>query len=167
MSGPAAGTRCGVCEHARSGEINSMVNAGVLSSAVIARKFGLAKDQVSRHKFRRHPGVVVAAAAHRAPRPSGPADPDDGELARLRTLRAQLEGDMAARPRSDTARELRQVHARIAELDGDSAPKRVGVADVEGLAEQVRRWLEALEPFPDAREAMLRATSPELLGGEG
>jgi hypothetical protein len=31
----------------------------------------------------------------------------------------------------------------------------MGVADVEGLPELIAAWFEALEAFPEAREAML------------
>lgn len=159
---------CAVCNHAQIAEINARIAAGVLSGARIGAAFGLPKDAVSRHVYRRHAGVITTSGgrwkqANLSGTTNNTPDPDATEVDKLVTLRAQLESDMAARPRSDTARELRQVNQRIAELRGEARPKQVSVSDVEGLPEQVARWFEALEPFPDAREAMLAATDPALL----
>lgn len=152
-----------------------MVEAGVLSGARIGGIFGLPSDAVSRHVYRRHPGVVVreggrwkqmnATPVTRADKKKSNGASTDAatEVEKLVVLRKQLEDDMKMRPRSDTARELRQVNQRIAEIRGEARPKQVTVADVEGLAEQVARWFEALEPFPDARDAMLAVTDKTLL----
>lgn len=168
MSGPVPGAMCAVCNHPQVAEINARVAAGVLSGARIGAAFGLPKDAVSRHVYRRHAGVVVGKngrwkQANAAGTTNNTPDPNATEEDKLIVLRGQLEADMAARPRSDTARELRQVNQRIAELRGEARPKQVSVADVEGLPEQVARWFEALEPFPEAREAMLAATDKALL----
>ena len=162
MSGPAPGTGCQVCEHPQAGLINADIAAGVLSNRKIGLKYGIGRDSVSRHVFKRHPGAPQPSSSRGATPPS-----DATQLERLLLVRKQLEDDMAVRARPETSRELRQVNARIAELEGSDRPKELSVEDVAGLPEQVARWFRALEPFPDAREAMLEATDPALLGAAG
>lgn len=175
MSGPIPGAQCDTCNHPQSAEINAMIEEGVLSGAKIGAIFGLPKDAVSRHVYRRHPGVTLREGtrwkqANATPvtremkrQQNGEASEAVTEVEKLVVLRQQLEDDMKMRPRSDTARELRQVNQRIAEIRGEARPKQVSVADVEGLPEQIARWFEALEPYPEAREAMRAATDPSLL----
>lgn len=168
MSGPAPGTGCAVCEHPDHTLIEADIASGLLSNRRIAAKYGMGKDSVGRHVFKRHSGDEFIKS-----RPDGRGrgqnrrgtggSPDGSELDKLIVLRAQLEGDMATRPRAETSRELRQVNQRIAELRGADKPKNVTVADVRGLAEQIARWFKALEPYPEAREAMLAVTDRELL----
>lgn len=165
MPGPQTGAGCLTCQHPDVTEINALLNAGQLPTRVIARKFGLDRNTVGRHVFKRHPGVVPRDASGN---PSAP-DPDDGrtELQRLEDMRVILETEVRRAPRADLSRELRQVNQRIAEIRGTDRPKEVRVEDVQGLVEQVRRWFEALEPYPDAREAMYLATDQALLEAAG
>lgn len=162
VGGTHLGAGCATCAHPDVAAINALVNEGRWSSRQIARRYGLSKDTVARHAFKRHPGV-------RGTEPARPPVGDDerGEVERLRDIRASLETEMARAPRADLSRELRQVNERIAHLEGTDRPVEASLSDVRGLAEQVRRWFEALEPYPDAREAMFAATDPELLGAAG
>lgn len=160
MSGPTPGTGCAVCEHPQAGQINADIVAAVLSNRKIATKWGIGKDSVNRHVFKQHPGVPAHGT-----RSTTPTD-DASTLDRLKLIRTQLEQDMAARARPETSRELRQVNQQIAELEGSDRPKELGISDVAGLPEQIKRWFDALEPFPEAREAMLAATDPSLLGSK-
>jgi hypothetical protein len=166
VSGPAPGTGCHTCEHPDVGAINALINEGVLTSRQISRRYGLAKDTVARHAFKKHPGVVPPDGA---PSPPDPDDPGTTKtrLQRLQEQRGALEVEMQRNPRSDISRELRQVNAEVAEIEGTDRPRAATVADVHGLPEQVRRWFEALEPFPDAREAMFLATDRALLEAAG
>jgi hypothetical protein len=162
VSGPAPGTGCLVCEHQDSALINQALGSGLLSNRKVALKFGVPKDSVNRHVYKRHPGAPQAGGARGAL-------PDEGssQLDRLKLIRQQLEEDMAERPRAETSRELRQVNQRIGEIEGTDRPRSVTVADVEGLSEQVAAWFRALEPFPEARDAMMAATDPRLLASAG
>lgn len=165
MSGPAPGTGCNICESPDRAAINSEIAAGVLSSRAIDRKYGLTRGTTGRHKAKFHPGVVVVSGE---PGESKGAVGDDApEIEKLKVIRAQLEAAMLHNPRAETSRELRQVNQRIAEIQGLDKPKRLDVADVKGLPEQIKRWFEALEPYPEAREAMMRATDPKLLEASG
>lgn len=165
MPGPAPGAQCQVCDSPHAAQVNADLANPALSNRYVAREYGLNKDSVARHRRDRHPGT-----------PEGPprvgidtdGDPDDTtELERLRVIRGQLEASLRERVRSDVARELRQVNGRIAELEGRDRPREVGMQDVAGLPEQVARWFEALERFPEARDAMLEATDPALLERAG
>lgn len=162
MSGPTPGTGCAVCEHPQAGQINGELRRAVLSNRKIALKFGIGKDSVNRHVFKRHPGAPTSGD------PSGQMpEEDDTVLERLKLIRQQLEESMADRARPETSRELRQVNQQIAEIEGTDKPKELSVSDVAGLPEQVARWFKALEPFPEARQAMFEATDPDLLGRAG
>lgn len=166
MPGPPPGTGCTVCEHPQHARINAILSEGAVSRRRVARDFGLNKDAVGRHCWNRHRGYDPKPKA--APDTSG--EDEEGpvsERAALLVIKKQLEEEMAARPRSDLSRELRQVTGRLAEIDGMNAVKSLGVEDVAGLPEQVAAWFRALEPFPDARAAMLAATDPKLLEASG
>jgi hypothetical protein len=148
VPGPEPGTGCTACEHEHVTQINALVNDGRLSNRQIGRQFGLGKDVVSRHVFKRHPGVAVGAPAA----PTGDPATDDGrtELQRLEDIRVALEKELNRSPRADISRELRQVNQRIAEIRGTDRPREVAVTDVEGLP-----------------EAMFLATDRELLEAAG
>lgn len=163
MSGPLPGANCTVCAHPRVSEVNADCNAGILSSRKIAARWGLSKDAVNRHRYKLHEGVVSPAQRGATQPPAQTVS----EIDTLRAMKTQLEAEMAQRPRSDTSRELRQVVSRIAEIEGSDRPREASLSDVAGLAEQVARWFRALERYPEAREAMLAATDPELLGAAG
>lgn len=170
VSNPSAGVEpgdgCLTCASPDVDEINEMLSrVPPVPARQIAKRFGLGKDSVNRHAFKRHPGVVVPDA--RPPVrdldvPRAGLD-DRTELQKLETQREALERALERNARADTSRELRQVNQRIGEIRGDHQAKTVTLADVEGLREQVRRWFEALEPFPDARDAMAAATDPTLM----
>ena len=164
-SGPPVGAGCATCTHPEVGQINALINQGLTSSRKIARMYNLGKDTVARHAYKRHPGVIPEGSA-----PMPEDDSDDvpkTELDRLDDIRVALEAEMRRAPRADLSRELRQVNGRIAEIRGTDRPKEMKVEDVKGLPEQIRAWFEALEPFPDAREAMFLATDPKLLEAAG
>jgi hypothetical protein len=165
MPGVAPGTGCLTCEHPDAALINAALMAETLSARAIARKFGLPKDSVARHKYKRHPGYTPPLPKG-APDTTGDTDYRP-EVERLKDIRNTLESEMRRAPKADLSRELRQVNQRIAELEGTDRPKSVTVADVVGLAEQVAEWFKALEPFPDAREAMWLATDRALLERAG
>lgn len=163
MPGPTPGTGCTVCEHPDVASINADIGAQALSNRKIAAKYGLDRGAIGRHEYKRHPGVPDTGRA-----PGGVTPPDgSSQLDRLKLIRSQLEDDMAARARAETSRELRQVNARIAEIEGTDRPKTLSVADVAGLPEQVAAWFRALEPYPEARAAMMEATTPELRKASG
>lgn len=159
MSGPAPGAGCTICEHPDAAIINQAINAGRESNRKVATRFGLSKDAVNRHIFRKHRGLDPRVGSPKGARPDAGAS----EIDRLKLIREQLEQDMAERARPETSRELRQVNERISVLEGTDRPKSVTVADVRGFPEQIAKWFQALEAFPEAREAMMAATDPELL----
>lgn len=162
--GPPVGAGCATCQHPDAEQINALINQGRTSSRKIARMYGLAKDTVARHAFKRHPGVIPVGSAAE---PEDDGDDPKTELERLDDIRVALEAEMRRAPRADLSRELRQVNGRIAEIRGTDRPKEMRVEDVQGLPEQIKRWFEALEPYPDAREAMFLATDPKLLEAAG
>ena len=125
MSGPAPGSQCHVCLSPDVALINAAIHSGQ-SGRKVAARFGLGKDSVFRHIANRHLEFKVGE------KPEIDDSTDDSEaeggteLSGLFLMRKQLEREMAQRPRSDTARELRQVHQRIGELSGEDRPKSVG-----------------------------------------
>jgi len=163
--GPAPGTGCATCEHPDIAFINAALMNPALSRREIARQYGLGKDSVNRHYFKRHPGVQIAPPKG-APDTTGDVD-SRSELDRLKDIRIVLEAEVQRSPKADMSRELRQVNQRIAEIEGTDRPKSVTIRDVDGLAEQVAEWFKALEPYPEAREAMWLATDNALLERAG
>lgn len=162
MSGPAKGALCQVCNSPYAAQINAAVAAHVSGEkrstmSAIASRFGVHKDALLRHQNNRHPGTIAPGKPSTS-KPDEPPELSGSELDRLRASAAILEADFQKRPTAETSRELRLIWQRVAELEGQDAPKSVGVEDVEGLPELVAAWAEALEPYPEARAAMQRVT---------
>ncbi len=160
MSGPTPGARCAVCNSSDRMAIEQADADGV-SRREIARRYLLGKDVVSRHFYHGH---VKAPPVKPGEEPELPAPDELSELDRLKVTRAILVTALDAEPRSDTAREIRQISERIANLSGEHRAKTARVQDVEGLPELIEAWFRALEPFPEARAAMVAATPKEYLG---
>lgn len=158
MPGPAPGARCAVCNSPDRAAIEQADADGV-SRREIAKRYTLGKDVVSRHFYNGHVSRVPPPGEEAAP-----PDPDEvSELDRLKITRAVLVRELDREPRSDTAREIRQISERIATLSGEHRAKTARVQDVEGLPELIEAWFRALEPYPEARAAMLAATPPDML----
>lgn len=161
MSGPAPGARCAVCRHPQRAAIEDADHRGV-SRRQIAKDFDLGKDVVSRHFYGRHP-AMPQTGQDGAPLEQVPVAPDEAsEEERLRITRGALVEVFNEDPRPETAREIRQLSERIGVLSGEHRAKTARVEDVEGLPELIAGWFAALEPFPEAREAMLAATPEEM-----
>lgn len=156
MSGPVPGARCAVCNHADRAAIEQADADGV-SRREIARRYGLGKDAVSRHFYGRH-----APARPEGEEPELPAPDEMSELDRLRVNRAVLVKELESNPDPGIAREIRQTSERIAALAGEHRATTATVRDVEGLPQLIEAWFRALEPWPEARAAMLEATPEEL-----
>lgn len=162
--GNLPGDGCTVCAHPDRVQIDEMLTR--LPARQVARETGLSKDALSRHRHGGH-RPLSSRSARSAPSAS-PTEPDDRpELEKLEEQAAILRQSLKDHGRSDTSRELRQVNERIATLKGQNDVRAVTLSDVQGLPEQLRRWAEALEPFPDAREAMMLATDEALLAAAG
>jgi hypothetical protein len=149
---------CTVCEHPDAVAINEALVLERKSNRAITRQYGLSKDAVRRH--REHiPQLLVKA--HEAEQ-MAEADKllTDIRRRQARTLlmlqKAEKSGDL--RTALAAVREARNNIALLAELRGQL--DRRPVVNLMLSAE----WLElralivgALEPHPDAREAVVRA----------
>ena len=135
------GVACTVCALPTAGAIAELLRSG-RSARAVAAEFGLSYDAVTRH-----------ARNHVAKRPSTPvpdsgADPLD-ELVKALRVRA-----LAGSP-ADT-REYRLALAAQSDLR-HSAPPQHDLATEPEWIELRARMLHALEPFPEARAAIVAA----------
>lgn len=138
---------CKVCNHVERGILDKAMKAGT-SLALLAKRFELTEDTLSRHR-QNHIGEVTFR---------GGVDP--AEL--LSTLQTNLENAQLAvvaaegREKLDAMREVRQTTEAVAKL--------VGAYKVIDSRQLLPFWnklkailLDALKPYPEAREAVLIA----------
>jgi hypothetical protein len=151
--------KCSVCAHPRAADVDrALVEGG--AHAAIARSFNLGRDSVRRHLKNGHIADVVAAAVEAETAARG-----DGLLDRLRELedrsraildKSERAGDL--RSALGAVRELRSLIELWAKLIGELQPDgaTVIVNDPEWVLLR-GRILVALDPFPDARAAVVAA----------
>jgi hypothetical protein len=135
------GKACTVCSLPLAGAINELLRSK-RSARAIAAEFGISYDALTRHA-RNHLAKPASTDA-----PAATADPLDELVAALRT-RA-----LAGNP-SDT-REYRLALAALADLRHATPPTRDLAGEPEWIALR-STMLRALEPFPDARQAVADA----------
>jgi hypothetical protein len=155
------GRQCTVCAHADLEEINKLLLCSD-SYRAIARQFGLSKDALARHKESHIPKELLKSN-------------DIQEIAKADALLAQLgevrEKTLSLLDKAEKAADTRVYGAPVAYLrEGREQIKLL--AELEGrLASQPQitivsspQWIElrtliitALEPYPEAREAVVHA----------
>lgn len=129
--------RCSICKHPQVSFIESSIKSGH-SNRQVAEAFGVGKDAVNRHIKAEH--MLKDADAGDVVIPDG--------VDRLAWLEAKLESG-AMRP--EVARELRAIHdLRQADVVVDT----ITVREVDGLEDLLTSIFGALEPFPEARQAL-------------
>lgn len=161
MSGPAVGSQCTVCNHPQATEINVAVASGQ-PRRVVARRFALGHDALNRHYHHGHPGVVAAPEPLRKTLPAGEgATPRENLEAVIAMYGAKLR---AGTLRVDEARELRVASAALDEMGGGEAPVPQTWREVGGWQELEAEIFAALEPFPEARQALACALAGEQQG---
>jgi hypothetical protein len=134
------GVACTVCALPLAGAINELLLAG-RSARAIAAEFGLSYDALTRHA-RNH---VAKRAPVQNRTPDAPADPLDELVTALR-VRA-----LAGNP-SDT-REYRLALAAQSDIRHATPPQRDLATEPEWIDLRTT-LLDALEPFPEARQAV-------------
>lgn len=151
---------CTICTHEQRSEIDQALVAGE-AFRDIARRCRVSKDAIARHKAHLPAHVAKAAEAQTV------AQADD-LLASIQRLRQRLETALtkaeAARDIAALAREARETARLLLEVEGrlrQGAHVQVAVALVQSSEWQSLRSVvfRAIEPFPDARQAVIAALS--------
>ena len=149
---------CTICTHEQRAEIDQALVAGE-ALRDIARRCRVSKDAISRHKTHLPAHVAKAAKAQSVAQA-------DSLLASVQRLRERLESALekaeAARDVAALAREARETARLLLEVEGrlrQGAHVQVAVALVQSpeWAAVRTRTLRALEPFPEARRAVIAA----------
>lgn len=159
-------TRCAVCLHPAVGAIDALVLAGSRSMSAIARDFGLHEKSMQRHA-RSHVAPRRARTSQDARddhgrRSTRPADAEAATVDPAAALRSQLAAldDMDANDLSPSARislfeERRRTLEALARVEPVPPSSVVDFRQVDGLAPLLADMMLALEPYPDARLALL------------
>jgi transposase-like protein len=155
--------RCTVCDHPERPTVDALLLEGGESNRAIARRFGLSKDAVARHREDHLPERLLRAAD------AGEVASADGLLSQLRHLHARtlaiLGETEAARDHQTALRAIAEARrnlellARLTELLG---PETVVNVQIDARVQSV--ILEALRPYPEARLAVADALR-EVEGG--
>jgi hypothetical protein len=164
--------RCSVCKHPARAEIDSSL-VGEVENSVVAQRFGLGRESVRRHRESHIPqALAVAQKAHDVAR----ADDLLGKVAEMeanaRTALARAEGIAASsKDNPKTALEatrtallaLREMKGQLellAKLRGELDESTKIAVVVTNSPEWVNlrtKIIQALEPFPEARQAVADA----------
>lgn len=156
------GRRCETCWHSERDEIDKRLLAGEPVS-VLARAYGLTRDSVNRH-MAAHVAPALREAAAREREQAEEARGDDllGELRSLLKIakgllaRAVQAGDL--RTATSAVGQARGVIETMARVLGDISDAPTVNVTLAPQFIQIRQTLiTALEPFPEARAAVLRA----------
>ena len=140
------GRTCSICRLPSAGVVNDLLRSGRSASSV-ARDLGLSDDAVGRHR-------------HHVPREAPPSVPANGDP--LDELVAALRVRALAGSPADT-REYRLALAAQADVKHAAPPLR-DLATEPDWIELRTLQSEALEPFPEARQAIADALRARRMG---
>lgn len=147
--GGPIGSQCTVCAHTDIGTINRALRT-LEPRRALARRFSLGHDSLNRHFHSKHEGVVDPKLV------SGiPVDPGSSPREKVQAIITLLEKKVTAgNIRTDEIRELRISLSELDKMQGGDAPTSVTLQEVAGLKDFLTDMMLALEPFPEAREAL-------------
>ena len=164
-------TRCAVCNHALVRDADSLFNQGA-SASVVARMLGVSPDSAKRHRHAGHvaPPSVVAPPVVPVPSPTAPTAPIEidattavGQLDILKNaLDAMLASALSPTQKIAVIEAQRRVIAERYRVVGPAPSAVIRVQDIEGYAELEAMELEALEPFPAARQVLAKVLRERL-----
>ena len=152
--------QCKACLHPEKPLIDKSLLAGMALTA-LASRFGLSEDSLSRHRGSHLEGEVSFKAQG--------LDPQELLVDLMANkLAAQEAAQSASSPREklEALREVRQTTEAIAKLTG--AYRQVDQKHLLPFWTKMRTTLlKALAPYPEAREAVLRALEEEMIASAG
>ncbi len=150
---------CKVCGHKKRAEIDEAIIRGE-SIRGIAKRYGFSPASMQRHKEHIPPVLAKAHEAQEVVR----ADDLLGKLAGLeedaRRIGQKAENKKDLRTALSAVRELSRIIELLARLRGEIQENQVTVNVLAGNPEWLMirgRIMEALEPFPEARRAVVDA----------
>lgn len=155
------GRQCTVCAHADLEEINKLLLCSD-SYRAIARQFGLSKDALARHKESHIPKELLKSNDIQEIAKADALLVQLGEV-REKTLSLLDKAEKAADTRVYGApvaylREVREQIKLLAELEGRLASQpQITIVSSPQWIELRTLIITALEPYPEAREAVVHA----------
>jgi hypothetical protein len=163
-SSPVTGRPCTICTHARRGEIEAALTAGVGSFRNLATQFGVGEAALRRHAQNHIPDAIAAAVeaqqaqivAHGSSIITQVRDLHARALACL----AAAEGDNDRRTLLGAIREARATLELVAKLEGQLQERAAVQVNVVASPEWTRLRgviVAALAPHPEARLAVAAA----------
>lgn len=157
--------RCSVCEHPQVEAINvALVNGDALRD--VAGRYGLSKTALHRHKAHLPARLVKAREAEGAARADSLLQQVRDLHARTLTILAEAEAERDHATALKAIREARGNLELLAKLLGELQEKRVTNILVAPEWLSLRAViLEALEPYPQARLALVAALEEVGAGG--
>ena len=142
--GPLSGAQCTICNDPQRAQIDAALQGG-MAIRKTASTFSVKYDATRRHWMNHVVPTVQGANPNGWQPPAGASWRD-----KMEALATALE---TGKIRSDMAAQLRMAYKELDEAD-TGGPLELTVADVPGLAEMMGELFLALDPYPQAREAM-------------
>ena len=157
--------KCQVCQHAKLAEINRLLLDKKSTNEGIGQIFGVHPKAVSRHRNSHLPNAMAAYAAQQAVETIEaeiPATASLHERAEALMTKAQSIMEAAERKKDYTSalrgiREMRGCLELMAKLAGEIDTTTVNVFNMPSWVTLQTGIILALEPFPEARAAVLKA----------
>ena len=157
--------KCQVCQHAKLAEINRLLIDKKQTNEGIGQIFGVHPKAVSRHRNNHLPNAMAEYAAQQAVEVLAAEIPETATLherAEALMARAQSIMEAAERKRDYTSalrgiREMRGCLELMARLAGEIDTTTVNIFAAPTWVTLQTGIIAALEPFPEARAAVLRA----------
>lgn len=156
-------TRCTVCNHPLVAEADKALAAGATVEAV-ARMLGVTRNSAGRHRANHltAPAWKAARAFARNPLPPVPPveiDPDASTGEQMKALVDRLAAmdvnHMTPAQQVAHFDAHRRALESLSKMAGPAEPTEVAMDQVTGLSEFLSDAFVALEPFPDARRALI------------
>ena len=151
-------TKCSICQHVAVDDINQKLVSGV-SPTAIAKEYDVGKMALHRHKNTHLPKVLLQAQSLKT------SDAADNLLSRVESLfsrsedlitKAEVEGKYA--PAVSAVKECRSCLELIAKLLGElKTGTEINLIFNPQFVQARLTITEALRPYPEAREAVIKA----------
>lgn len=156
------GARCSICSHDELEAIDEAIVIGK-SNRSIASQYGPSKDAVARHRAHMSHVVARVVAAREEAGATSALDRLEDLYRRAATLLTMAESEGKSGTALGAIRELRAITETLAKVTGELDERStVQVLNVSTQPEWLAiraAMMQALTPYPDAREAVAAALS--------
>ena len=169
-----AGAPCSVCSHPAHRTINNEILAGESTIADLSRTYGLSRQSLMRHRDKHIPAQVAEAVKRDQASGKTPEQHEASLMDQVKDLHKKALGLMAA---AYNQRDLRTALAgvgaatKLLELQGrllgqvDSGAVTINVHQSVEFKMITVNIVQALEPYPEAKAAVLKALGSPTVDG--